>query len=209
MEIFFSNIIVIGNPLTIDLNCPKALLVNKTSIAVGRLEKEKGFDLLIDAWKVVKKKHPEWILNIFGEGSLHDSIRKQIDDLNLADSIFLKKPVSNIAEKYIESSIFILSSRNEGFGLVLLEALALGVPVVSFNCNFGPEELIEDGQNGFLVETGNTEILAKKIITLIENENVRKKFSERALITTKKYEISNIMMKWDELFQSLVNKTEA
>lgn len=93
--------------------------------------------------------------------------------------------------------------------MVLLEALALGVPAVSFNCNFGPEELIEDGQNGFLVETGNTEILAKKIITLIENDNVRKKISEHVLITTKKYEISNIMMKWDELFQSLVNKTEA
>ncbi|WP_332453238.1 glycosyltransferase family 4 protein [Chryseobacterium aquaticum] len=206
---FFSNIIVIGNPLTIDLNFPKALLTNKTAIAVGRLEKEKGFDLLIDAWKIVKEKHPEWILNIFGEGSLHDSIRKQIDDLNLADNIILKKPVSNIAEKYIESSIFILSSRNEGFGLVLLEALALGIPAVSFNCKFGPEELIEDSQNGFLVELGNTEILAKKIITLIENENVRKNLSEHALITTKKYEISNIMMKWDELFQSLVNKTEA
>ena len=203
---FLSNIVVIGNPLTINLNHPKALLTNKTAIAVGRLEKEKGFDYLIDAWKIVKEKHPEWILNIFGEGSLDDSIRKQINDLNLADTVFLKKSVSNIAEKYIESSIFILSSRNEGFGLVLLEALALGIPSVSFSCKFGPEELIENGENGFLVEPENTERLAEKIITLIEDENLRKKFSDHGAITGKKYEITNIMMRWDELFQSLIKK---
>ena len=137
---------------------------------------------------------------------MDDSIRKQINDLNLADTVFLKKSVSNIAEKYIESSIFILSSRNEGFGLVLLEALALGIPSVSFSCKFGPEELIENGENGFLVEPENTERLAEKIITLIEDENLRKKFSDHGAITGKKYEITNIMMRWDELFQSLIKK---
>ncbi|MCY0975839.1 glycosyltransferase family 4 protein [Chryseobacterium wangxinyae] len=203
-KLFFSNITVIGNPLTIDLSLPRPNLTSKTAIAVGRLEKEKGFDYLVEAWKIVKEKHPEWILNIFGEGSLEDNILRQIKDLNLEDTIFLKKSVPNIAEKYLESSIFILSSRNEGFVLVLMEALALGIPAVSFNCKFGPEELIEDGKNGFLVELGNIEMLAEKIITLIEDESLRQIFSERALLTTKKYEIANIMKRWEELFQSLV-----
>ena len=197
--------IVIANPLTIKQDHPAPLLSNKKAIAVRRLEKEKGFDYLIDAWKTVNKQHPDWLLNIYGEGSLENNLSTQIKHSNLENCIYIKKAVSNIAEKYLESSVFILSSRNEGFGLVLMEAIALGIPSVSFNCKFGPEELINDGDNGLLVEAGNVEALAAKIITIIENENLRKIISRSAALSTQKYNVSKIMEKWNLLFKSLAN----
>ena len=202
---YFSKVIVIANPLTIKQDHRAPLLSNKKAIAVGRLEKEKGFDYLIDAWKTVNKQHPDWLLNIYGEGSLENNLSTQIKHSNLENCIYIKKAVSNIAEKYLESSVFILSSRNEGFGLVLMEAIALGIPSVSFNCKFGPEELINDGDNGLLVEAGNVEALAAKIITIIENENLRKIISRSAALSTQKYNVSKIMEKWNLLFKSLAN----
>lgn len=202
---YFSKVIVIVNPLTINQNHPAPLLSNKKAIAVGRLEKEKGFDYLIDAWKMVNKKHPDWLLNIYGEGNLENDLQTQIKSSNLENSVIIKKSVPNIAEKYLESSVFILSSRTEGFVLVLMEAMALGIPSVSFNCKFGPEELINDKKNGFLVELGNVEELALKIIKLIEDENLRMTFSENSIISTQEYAVPNIMKKWNKLFKSLVN----
>lgn len=200
----FSNIMVIGNPVTIDAGNRKPLLKNKTVIAVGRLEKEKGFDYLIDAWKTVHKKYPDWTLNIFGQGNLECDLQTQIEVSNLEQAVFLRKPVSDIAEKYLESSIFVLSSRHEGFVLVLIEAMAVGLPPVSFDCNYGPAELIDDGKNGFLVTLGNTDQLAAQIIRLIEDENLRHTFSQNAVKATEKFSLPKIMTEWEQLFRTLV-----
>lgn len=202
---FFDEITVIQNPITVKDQTEKPSLFNKKAIAVGRLENEKGFDFLIDAWKIVNTKHPEWSLNIYGEGNLRQSLEDQIRVNKLEGKVILNDAVSNITEKYLESSVFILSSRHEGFVLVLLEALSLGIPSVSFDCKYGPSELIKDGENGFLAEPENIQMLAAKINLLIENESLRQQFSEKSIISTKKYTLPKIMGEWDLLFQSLLN----
>lgn len=204
-RLFFKNITVIQNPVTLPQYQKTPELTNKKAIAVGRFEHEKGFDYLIEVWKKVYEKHPEWTLDIFGEGSLKLKLENQISENELTATIFLRSPNSNIAEKYLESSVFILSSRHEGFVLVLLEAMSLGIPSVSFNCKFGPVELINDGENGFLADVGNTEMLASKINILIENKLLRQNFSKQSITSTQKYKLPQIMEQWSDLFKSVLN----
>src|SRR5690606_1925749 len=113
---------------------------------------------------------------------------------------------ANIAEKYCESSIFTLSSRYEGFGLVLVEAMACGLPVVSFDCPCGPREIVRDGEVGFLVENGNIEQLADKICYLIEHEDIRKMMGNKAQDHAQNFDIANISKQWKELFNALLSK---
>jgi Glycosyltransferase len=197
------NITVIHNPLsffsekTSDCNA-------KQVIAVGRYVPQKGFDILINAWNIVSQKHPEWILRIYGDG-MRKELEEQIYSLRISNSCFLEHSVSNIADKYCESSIFVLSSRYEGFGMVITEAMACGVPAVSFACPCGPKDIIKNGIDGLLVENGNIQELADKICYLIEHEDVRKEMGKQARINVERFKIENIAMKWKELFDSLLD----
>lgn len=176
---------------------------NHQAISVGRLFDEKGYDLLIKAWAIVHQQHPEWRVHIYGEGELYGSLTKMADTYNLEESLIFEKPVKNIIEKYIESSFYIMSSRFEGFGMVLIEAMSCGVPVISFNCPDGPATIIEDGVDGFIVENGNTEQLAKKICYLIEHEDIRKKMGLKARESVKRYSPEIVMQQWVNLLNSL------
>ena len=159
------NVEVIHNPLPF---FPDQISDNshKQVIAVGRYVPQKGFDRLIPAWQLVARKHPDWILRIYGDG-MREQLQQQIDSLGITASCILEPTVSNIVDKYCESSIFALSSRFEGFGMVIIEAMACGVPPVSFTCPCGPRDIISDGKDGLLVEDGNIEQLAEKISYLI------------------------------------------
>ncbi|NDW12745.1 glycosyltransferase family 4 protein [Bacteroides sp. 214] len=199
-----SNICAINNPLSF-FPSKKSTTENKQVIAVGRFLWEKGFDRLIEAWRLVNDKHPSWILKIYGGGD-KSAYQKQVDRLGIADSCLLEDAVSNISDKYIESSIFALSSRFEGFGLVLIEAMACGVPPVSFSCPTGPRYIINNNNNGILVEDGNIEELAKKICYLIEHDDIRRNMGAQARLDAEKYKIENIAKKWEELFNSLLSK---
>lgn len=179
---------------------------NKSVISVGRLNEQKGFDMLIEAWYIVKQKHPDWSLHLYGDGELRDDLQKQINKSNLQCSIFLEKPVKDIQSKYLESAFYVMSSRFEGFGMVLIEAMACGLPCISFNCPNGPADIIDNEKNGFLVENGNIKELAKDICILIENEELRKNMGKFAKESIKKYSPDIIMQKWAELFESLKNK---
>lgn len=201
-KMYFSNIETIPNPITINpIKDPE--LKNKTAIAVGRLTSQKGFDYLVDAWKIVAQKHPDWKLNIFGSGELKEKLSQQILTSHLENHVILNAPTKEIEKAYHESSLFILSSRYEGFGLVLIEALASGLPCVSFDCKHGPKQMISDEQNGFLVSIGDTETLAEKIICLIENPSLRQEFSKKAIQASQKYSLENIINQWKELFQRI------
>lgn len=198
------NLTVIYNPLSITPSHVSSLN-DKQVIAAGRLTFQKGFDRLISAWKIVAARHPDWVLKIYGPGD-KDNLSGLISDLGINGSCHLAGSTANIVEKYCESSIFTLSSRYEGFGLVLVEAMACGLPVVSFDCPCGPREIVRDGEVGFLVENGNIEQLADKICYLIEHEDIRKMMGNKAQDHAQNFDIANISKQWKELFNALLSK---
>lgn len=135
---------------------------------------------------------------------MREQLQQQIDSLGITASCILEPTVSNIVDKYCESSIFALSSRFEGFGMVIIEAMACGVPPVSFTCPCGPRDIISDEKDGLLVEDGNIEQLAEKISYLIENEDIRKKMGQQARMDVQRFRIENIAEQWKQLFESLI-----
>lgn len=178
-------------------------LTNKKVVAVGRYTYQKGFDLLFDAWTIVNKKHPDWTLDIYGGGDnlSYQTLARQ----NSLDKCVRCNPaVSDIYKIYGENSIFVLSSRYEGFGLVLIEAMSSGLACVAFDCPCGPFDILEGGKYGLLVENGNTDKLADAICVLIENESLRQKMGEKAFKRSKDFEKETIMLQWHELFKSLM-----
>lgn len=178
---------------------------SKTVISVGRLDAQKGYDLLIDAWKLVVEKHPDWKLNIFGTGELEHELRNKIRIFDMEDKIELKGLSKEIEKEYMASSFFVMSSLYEGLPMVLLEAMSCGLPVVSFDCEWGPREVIQNERNGFLVPAKDYIKLADQINILIENRQLRNEMSNEAVRTSKKYDIAKVMRQWDEMFKSLIN----
>jgi Glycosyltransferase len=198
------NVEVISNLLPF---CPKkkSLCENHKGIAVGRYMPQKGFDLLIPAWRKVVDKHSDWELYIYGDGQ-REKLQFMIDSLNLQTNCFLEHNVSNIIDKYTESSLFVSSSRFEGFAMVILEAMICGVPPISFAYPCGPKDIINNGVDGLLVENGNIQQLADNMCYLIEHDDIRKRMGEKARENVKRYLPENIMPQWKSLFESLVNK---
>ena len=197
----FTNIEVIPNPI---YTYPKLASPcdSHQVIAVGRYTWQKGFDLLITAWHNVAMRHPDWQLRIFGAGD-PTVYRKMVEELNLQSSLICEEATNDVYQKYIESSVFVLSSRFEGLPLVLIEAMSAGLPCVAFTCPCGPRDVISDGEDGILVESGNIEKLAEGICCLIENETLRKQYGCSARKNATRYLESNIMDKWIQLFESL------
>lgn len=173
---------------------------NKQVIAVGRYTYQKGFDLLLQAWKIVYEKHPDWTLNIYGSGE-RSEYEQQAKVLGISSVVHCNPAVSNIYEKYRESSIFAFSSRYEGFGLVLAEAMSTGIPAVSFACPCGPSDIIKDGEDGILVEKGNIQQLADGLCSLMDNTAMRIEYGKRGMINVRRFSQDIIMKKWITLFK--------
>ena len=171
-------------------------------ICVGRLTMQKGFDYLIDAWSLISNNYPEWKIDIFGHGELEEDLNKMIMYNNLESSIIIHKTTERIYEEYEHSTIFILSSRYEGFALVLLEAMSCGVPCISFDCPNGPSDIISQGENGILVPYADINKLAESIEWMIEHNQDRQKMSENARNTAHSYTQDLIMPQWISLFNS-------
>jgi len=181
---------------------------NKQVISVGRLSEQKGYDMLIEAWNIVSCKHPDWKLFIYGDGELKTKLTQSIINLHLEKNLFIYNSTPNIEEKYAESSIYVMSSRFEGFGLVLIEAMACGVPCISFDCPHGPSEIIRNNEDGLLIENGNSRKLAEAIIYLIEHKDIRLRMGERARINSRRYAPEQIMSQWVDLFNKLKKEKE-
>lgn len=203
-EKFFTNVTNIPNPITItpikaDMNIEKVL-------AVGRFTYQKGFDYLIDAWAIVNKDYPNWQLDIYGSGELEEELKLQVKELNLENSVNIYPPRKDINQVFSQHSIFALSSRFEGFGLVLLEALSSGLASVAFECKNGPKQMMGDSQlNDFLVTPFDVDNFAERLKTLISNKELRLQMSEEAIKVSKKYELENIMSIWESTFLKLLN----
>lgn len=200
-----NNVMVIPNPSSffpdIISDC-----THKQVIAVGRYVCQKGFDRLIPAWRKVVELHPDWTLKIHGDGSMRAQLQQQIQEYRLIESCFLESTVPDIVTKFQESSIFVLSSRFEGFSLALIEAMACGLPVVAFACHCGPSDIISDGIDGFLVEEGDVNGLVVNINRLIEDEKLRQKMGRNARLKSENYNIESIGVQWIELFESLLQE---
>lgn len=193
---------VINNPLSF-YSEKVSNLENKKIISAGRLEEQKGYDMLIDVWKIVNEKYSDWTLEIYGEGSERKKLEEKIKKLNLEKTLKLKGNTSDIKEKFLESSIYVMSSRYEGFGLVLIEAEHCGLPLVSFKCHCGPSDIIFHGENGFLCEVNNINEMADYIIKLIEDKDLRIKMGKKAREDSYKYLEENIMKQWKELYENI------
>lgn len=200
----FKNVFVIPNALPF-ISKKISNCENKKAISVGRLSFEKGYDLLIEAWKIVTTYYPDWELEIYGAGKEYDNLNSLIKKLNLTNA-FINSPVQNIEEKYLESSIYLMTSHYEGFGLVLIEAMECGVPCISFDCPCGPSEIITNNEDGFLVPANDIQTLVNKVCLLIKDDEQRKEMGVKAHQNVIRYSADKIMKKWEDLFKHLLNQ---
>ncbi len=200
-----NNLEVIANPLSF---YPKeqSNLSSKKVLAVGKQSFQKGYDRLLKSWKLVAKKHSDWILDIYGTIDAKEKLDDLAYELGITSSVNFYAPVKDIGSKYQDASIYVMSSRYEGFGMVLIEAMAYGVPCVSFDCPYGPSDIIENNDNGFLIENGDTNTLGEKIITLIEDDNKRSQMGIAARKSIDQFKPQYIVSKWDNLFKKIGNK---
>jgi glycosyltransferase involved in cell wall biosynthesis len=196
-----NNIIQIPNPRPFE-NTIQSKLDSKRIITIGRLDAQKGYDMLVLAWALVAKKHDDWFLDIYGIGEWKEMLEKEISRLNLKEKVILHGVTNDVTSCYKQSSAYVMSSRYEGLPMVLLEAMSYGLPVVSFNCECGPGEVITDGVDGFLVEATNINQLAEKISLLIENEHLRFQMGKQAFTNVRRFDKMPIMQQWIELFES-------
>jgi len=198
------NAVVIANPLSFYPET-QAALTNKTVIAVGKHTYQKGFDRLLYSWASILQTQPDWILEIYGKADEKQSLYQLAIQLQIDNSVRFFEPVPDIATRFLASSVFAFSSRFEGFGMVLIEAMACGVPCVSFDCPCGPKDIIRSGEDGFLVPNNNIDDFTQKLLQLIENQDLRNKMGAQAKINVQRYLPEVVVKQWDELFKSLAS----
>lgn len=198
-----NNVVTIPNPSPF-MPSSVSPLTEKRVIAVARYSHEKGIDLLLEAWAQVEKKTEDWRLEVFGDGDT-TAFNTMIDKLGIDRSrCQLNGRTSEIEHEYLKSSIAVCSSRFEGFGMIIIEAMACGLAVASFDCPWGPRSIIKDGEDGILVENGNVEKLADALVSLIQDDNKRNIIAENAIQSVKRFQMERIAEQWRQLFESVI-----
>ena len=189
---------VIPNIVHLNSTGAYSCCLNKRVIFAGRLVEQKGLQELVKIWRIVNRRYPDWHLDVFGNGQM-DSM----PDINLG----VNPPTSNIFKEYLDSSMLVMTSLYEPFGLVLPEAMSCGLPVVAFDCPFGPADIINDGVDGFLIPNRNIETFANAVLKLIENQDLRFSMGQRGIVSSQRYRQNAIMPQWKKIFSSvLVNR---
>lgn len=186
-----------------DLGGRTADLEAKTVLAAGRLVAQKGFDYLIPAFAQVAAAHPDWRLRICGRGKLRERLEAMVEDHGLADVVTLAPPAEDMAAELESASIFALSSRFEGFPLMLLEAMSKGMAVVSFDCPTGPADIIDDHRNGVLAAPRDVDSLARGLLEMIEDEELRRRCGAAAVETARDYRMDAIGPLWDDFLRAV------
>jgi len=193
---------VIPNPLP-EFRTDTALRRTSQILCVGSLSHNKGYDLLIDAWAKIAARYPDWTVQVYGNGDPATYMALAVAR-GVAGRIEFHAPVADIGAKYQQAGLFVLPSRSEGFGMVLLEAMSLGTPCISFDCPSGPGDILTDGVDGLLVAPQDTAGMARAIKALIDTPAQREALGQQARMTAEKYRIEEIAERWHQLFTTLV-----
>ena len=198
-----SNVEVIPDPLAFDID-QVSPLSNKRVIAVGRYVYQKGFDLLLHAWKLIEQQYPDWELAIYGMGD-RTPYEQIIEELQIDRTrCHLNGSTSDIKAEYLNSSLFVFSSRFEGFGMVLIEAMACGLPVISYDCPCGPKDIVRHNEDGLLVPSGSIGSLAKAMGKMMCDVNLRQQMAKAAVKNVQRYKLDSVCQHWHSLFESIV-----
>ncbi len=184
----------------------KAMTKENKILAVGRYFYGKNFDILIDIWSKISSSYPTWKLEIVGDGPLRPMLEQKVRALGVQDSVLLTKTTSQIEEYYKQASIMTLVSEYEGLPMTLLEAQAIGLPIIAYSCPCGPKDIITDGEDGFLVKPNDKETFARRLVQLIKDEDLRKQMGRKAKENSKRFELEAIMPQWEDLFNTLKEK---
>ena len=166
-----------------------------TVLAIGRLTYQKNFLALLEAWYLIQQHTENWKLEIIGDGEEYSLLKQYIEQKNLYN-VELKASTTDVASLYEKAEFLVVSSRYEGLSMVLVEAQSFGLPCISFDCPYGPGEVIINNRNGLLVDDQNVEALGKAIKKLIEDSSLRKEFSKNALEDAKRYQKDSILQQW-------------
>ncbi|MEU7057773.1 glycosyltransferase family 4 protein [Streptomyces sp. NPDC046197] len=197
-----NNLGFMPNPLPIVPDTPSAR-TEKVVASIGRLSHEKGVDMLLDAWAEAAPKQPGWTLRIYGRGESEAELRQQCAELGIEDSVDFAGQTEDVPGALRASSLFVQSSRGEGFPLVLLEAMACGLPCVAFDCAPGVREIVTHEEDGLLARPGNTSELARHLVRLMSDEQERDAMGEQALRSVQRFDPDVITRRWEDLFDFL------
>ena len=178
-------------------------LTSKRVIWVGRFDYQKRAEVAIGIWKQVANRYPDWCLDIYGDGEYESEVTIMASSTR---NVFINKPTSRIFNLYSNSSILISTSLFEPFGLVIAEAMSCGLPVVAFDCPYGPATIINEGVNGFLISFDNMQCFAEKLSLLIEDTSLRKQMGQAALDSSGRFNADLVMPQWMALFEELAKK---
>ncbi|WP_271424708.1 glycosyltransferase family 4 protein [Aequorivita sinensis] len=199
------NLEVIPNPLSFyPKELPQKTKLPKTVVAVGSHSYNKGYDLLLQSWEKVNKEFPDWKLVIYGKKDAECKYEDLSNQLGISSSVTFNDPIPNIEEAYANAAMLVLPSRSEGFGMVLIEAMAYGMPCVSYDCPHGPGDIITNGEDGYLIENGNIDEFANRIIDLIQDPDNIAQMGINARINVERYLPERIVAQWDKLFKELI-----
>jgi len=200
-----SNVMLIPDPLPFKVDEVSSLTCKRV-VSIGRYAYEKGNDLLLRAWAKIQDVCDDWVLDIYGVGD-QTPYRHIFQELGVDDRrCHLHESLANVQDAYLNSSLFALPSRFEGFSLVAIEAMTCGLPVVSFDCENGPRNIICDGQNGFLVQPFDVDAFAERLLMLICDEELRHKMGAEARQSSRQYQIEDIALRWKSLFEEVMGE---
>lgn len=198
-----NNVSLIPDPLPNKIDAASSLS-HKRIISIGRYAYDKGNDLLLRVWSKVERICPDWRLDVYGMGE-REPYEELRSELGIDESrCGIHGPITDVQKEYLRSSVFVLPSRFEGFGLVLIEAMACGVPVVSFDCENGPRSIISDGKDGFLISPFDVDEFAEKLVSLMQNQSLRQEMGMNARKSADQYEMDKIGAQWQQLFDELM-----